>query len=691
MKHFYLFLILIMTISCAEEKISPVGPLPSKRQLAWHELEYYGFLHFNMNTFTNVEWGEGSENPKVFNPSELNAMQWAKIAKEAGMKGLIITAKHHDGFCLWPSEYTEHSVKNSLWKDGKGDVIKELAEACKAYGLKMGVYLSPWDRNHPDYGTPEYVTVFHNQLRELLTNYGEIFEVWFDGANGGSGYYGGANETRKIDNKTYYEWDKVEAIVRELQPNAVIFGDGGPGVRWVGNEEGWANKTNWSLLRKGEVYPGYDKYKELRSGHENGTHWVPAEADVSIRPGWYYHPYEDHKVKTLPHLLDIYYQSVGRNASLLLNLPIDKRGIVHEKDQEQLMKLKNQLDKDFKDNLALQAEVFASNVRSSNFSAEKVKDEDKETYWTTTDDEKKSNITFDFGKPIVFNRLLLQEYIALGQRVASFLVEVEVNGVWQELTKQTTIGYKRILRFDAINASKIRITITKAKGNALLSNIEIYNAPKTLVSPVFKRSKLGMTSLLEVEKGVEVYYTLDGTIPDNTSIKYKHPFLVEQPTTIKAIAYDPVLVKSSDLYTQDFDICKAKWQVVSVETQEQDRANKIIDDDVHTSWSTSIKGNTPSFVTIDLGEKHLLKGITYLPMQDRWIKGVITHFEISISENREKWTKVADGEFGNVWNNPVLQKVNFKSITARYVKIVAKEIHGTDINAAFGEFGVITR
>lgn len=224
--------------------------MPSHRQLMWHEMEYYGFIHFNMNTFTNMEWGMGNESPESFNPTELDARQWARVAKEAGMKGIILTAKHHDGFCLWPSAYTEHSVKNAPWKNGKGDVVRELADACREYGLKMGVYLSPWDRNHSAYGSPEYVTYFHNQLKELLTNYGDIFEVWFDGANGGSGYYGGANETRKIDNKTYYQWDEVTRIVRELQPNAVIFGDGGPDVRWVGNEEGWANETNWNLLRK---------------------------------------------------------------------------------------------------------------------------------------------------------------------------------------------------------------------------------------------------------------------------------------------------------------------------------------------------------------------------------------------------------------------------------------------------------
>ena len=270
--------------------VAPVEPLPNAYQLAWQELEYYGFIHFNMNTFTNKEWGYGDEKPSQFNPTELDARQLARVAKEAGMKGLIITAKHHDGFALWPSAFTEHSVKNSPWREGKGDLIRELSDACKEFGLKFGVYLSPWDRNHPEYGKPEYVDYYRNQLRELLTNYGSIFEVWFDGANGGDGYYGGANEERRVEKRIYYDWPKTINLVRELQPQAVIFSDAGPDIRWIGNERGYAYDTTWSPIFRDSVYagmPGFDKYAK---GQENGTHWVPTESDVSIRPGWYYHP-----------------------------------------------------------------------------------------------------------------------------------------------------------------------------------------------------------------------------------------------------------------------------------------------------------------------------------------------------------------------------------------------------------------
>lgn len=693
-KIWIVLLAVFLSYSCQEnvDPPAPVNPVPNKRQLAWQEMEFYGFLHFNMNTFTNIEWGTGGESPNTFNPTALDARKWARIAKEAGMKGLIITAKHHDGFCLWPSKYTEHSVKNSSWKNGKGDVIKELSEACKEYGLKMGVYLSPWDRNNAEYGKPGYVEVFHNQLRELLTNYGDIFEVWFDGANGGSGFYGGANETRKIDNKTYYQWDKAISIVRELQPNAVIFGDGGPGVRWVGNEEGWANETNWSLLSD-EVHIGYPKYKELRSGHEDGTNWVPAECDVSIRPGWYYHPYEDHKVKTLPQLIKIYYQSVGRNASLLLNIPLDRRGLVHENDEKQLMKLSNQIKLDFKENLALKAKVKATNIRgnSKDFAAENVNDNDKNTYWATDDNIIKSSVTLSFDKAIPVNRILLQEYIPLGQRIKAFNVEAEINGKWKIINTQTTIGYKRILRFETVKANQFRINILGAKACPTLSKIALYHAPKLLLEPVIKRNKEGMASILIPEKGVEISYSLDGSKPTNSSNKYNKPFLIENPTTIKAIAYDPITKKQTEIISKYFDISKKNWKIVSVTSGRKKSVVNLIDDDPATIWSTSKLSDKPQVIIVDLGKKYTLKGFTYLPMQDRWIKGVVTRFEFFVSTDKKNWNKVSSGEFGNIWNNPIEQKVNFNPVKARYFKLKVIKIHGGEKAAFFAEIGVITK
>lgn len=460
----------------------PIGPLPTSQQLKWHEMEYYAFVHFNMNTFTGREWGLGGESPAIFNPTELDTRQWARVAKEAGMKAIILTAKHHDGFCLWPSAYTGHSVKNSPWKNGKGDVLRELSAACKEYGLKLGLYLSPWDRNHKDYGRPEYITYYRNQMKEILTHYGEIFEFWVDGANGGDGYYGGANETRNVDRSTYYDWETTFAMARELQPEIVSFSDGGPDVRWVGNEKGIASETNWAMLKRADFAPGVADSKLLATGQIDGTHWVPAEVDVSIRPGWYYHESEDEQVKSLTHLLDIYYKSVGRGANLLLNLPVDRRGLVHENDVKALMDLRKTLDESFKVDLTQGATISATNTRGSQFKAENVLDHNPETYWATDDESKTGVLEIDFGKEIDFNRLVLQEYITLGQRVKSFKIEIWENGVYKEVDQQTTIGYKRILRLPRLKSDKLRISFLDARGPLTIANIAVYNAMEEGIS-----------------------------------------------------------------------------------------------------------------------------------------------------------------------------------------------------------------
>lgn len=692
----YRFLLLftfVGTISCSRvQPPTPIGPTPSERQLAWQSLEYYAFIHFNMNTFTDMEWGTGGESPVQFDPSELDAMQWAKVAKEAGMRGIIITAKHHDGFCLWPTKTTDHSVVNSPWKNGQGDVLKDLSEACKAYGLKFGVYLSPWDRNHKDYSKPEYVKVFHEQLRELLTNYGPVFEVWFDGANGGSGFYGGANETRKIDNKTYYQWDKAVAMVRELQPDAVIFSDGGPDIRWVGNEEGWANEINWSIMRRDEIYPGWPRYKELRSGHEDGTHWLPAEADVSIRPGWYYHPREDHQVKSLPHLLDIYYRSVGRNASLLLNLPVDHRGLVHETDVQQLMALRNQLDKDFASELAKGQQIMATDERqnSSEFSAEKAIDGNPDTYWSTNDGVTSASLTLAFDKPTEVNRILLQEYIALGQRVQNFTLEAEIDGAWMEIDLQTTIGYKRILRFKTVKATRIRVNFIKSKGPLTITNLEIYGAPNLLVPPEIERNKEGLVTLKIPDNAVEIWYTLDGSEPSTTSTKYSGPFLLSTPASVKAITVDPNNGDHSVIGAKRFDIAKKDWKVLRVSSGDLNQASASIDDDSDTFWATEEGSSTPQEIVIDLGRIYDLTGFTYWPIQERYPFGIITAYEFSTSTDNVNWIITATGEFGNVVNNRIEQRVDFKPTKARYIKLKGLRLDGPDFRTSFGEVGVLT-
>jgi len=457
----------------------PHGATPSTRQLRWHQMKYYAFIHFGPNTFTDKEWGYGDEPESLFNPTQLDCRQWARVAKEAGMEGIIITAKHHDGFCLWPSQYTEHSVKNSPWKNGNGDVLRDLREACDEFGLKMGVYLSPWDRNHPDYGTPAYIEYYRNQLRELLTNYGEIFEVWFDGANGGDGYYGGARETRRIDNKTYYDWNNTRAIVRQLQPNACMFSDGGPDIRWVGNENGYAGETNWSTLQGGLFYPGIgDVNDQLQTGHEDGDAWIPAEVNTSIRPGWFYHQSEDDKVKPLDQLIENWYHSVGMNGNFLLNLPPDTRGLIHENDVRRLMELKHYLDAAFTTDLAGGSSGSASNVRggSTVYAPANATDHNPDTYWATDDSVTTATITIDLGTPTEMNAMLIQEYLPLGQRVRSFIVTAIGSNGSSMVARGTTVGNRRIVRFETVRARRLELTVS-AKASPTISTIEIYRVP----------------------------------------------------------------------------------------------------------------------------------------------------------------------------------------------------------------------
>ena len=472
------FAIMLALSSCTTIRPpEPYGPLPSERQLAWHEMEYYMFVHFTVNTFTDKEWGYGDEPESVFNPTELDCRQWAKTASDAGMKGIIITAKHHDGFCLWPSAYTEHSVKNSPWRDGKGDVVMELRKACDEYGLKMGVYLSPWDRNSAVYGTPEYLVYYRNQLKELLTKYGDIFEVWFDGANGGDGYYGGAREVRRIDNKTYYDWPNTHKIVRELQPAAVMFSDAGPDIRWVGNESGMGSITNWCLLNKDEMYPGGDFASILGEGHDDGDYWVPAEVDVSIRRGWFYHQSQDSLVRSPENLMELYYSSVGRNSNLLLNIPPDRRGLLHENDVNSLMAFREFREKEFANELAQGKKASSDVSRGKGYRASNVNDGNPETYWATPDDKSTGSITIDLGQETGVNRILVQEYIKLGQRVQEFKAEAFVDGTWKTMVDGTTIGHKIIRKFPVVLTSKVRFTVSKSKACPLISNIELFKAP----------------------------------------------------------------------------------------------------------------------------------------------------------------------------------------------------------------------
>lgn len=472
---------MVSTNAFAKDEVkapAPLLPLPEQKQVDWQRMETYAFIHFGLNSFCDREWGYGDTDPKMFNPKRLDCEQWVKTLIAAGMKGVILTAKHHDGFCLWPFEGNDYNVSKSPWRNGKGNVVKELSEACKKHGLKFAVYLSPWDRSRADYGSPSYVDYFHSQLRDLLTNYGPVFEVWFDGANGGDGYYGGARDKRTIDRKNYYNYPRIYQILDSLQPQAVVFSDGGPGCRWVGNEKGFAGETNWAFIPKNTVYPGYPNYPELQFGYPDGDQWTAAECDVSIRPGWFYHPEEDDKVKSPEQLADLYYRSVGHNATLLLNFPVDRNGLINPVDSANAVNFHKLIQRELGNNLVAGMKPKVSNERGGQFAAQALTDGSWDTYWATSDGVTSADITFTFKKAQKMNRIMLQEYIPLGQRVKKFAVEwLDKNGTWKAVEQgeeTTTIGYKRLLRFLTVETKGLRVRILDSRGPICMNNMGVY-------------------------------------------------------------------------------------------------------------------------------------------------------------------------------------------------------------------------
>ena len=444
-----IFLLIAGVFNACLQLQAQTTPRPTTRQLSWQQLETTAFLHFTVNTFTDKEWGDGTESPSIFNPTKLDARQWVKALKDGGFKIAIITAKHHDGFCLWPSKFTGHSVKNSPWKNGKGDVVKEVADACKEYGLKFGFYLSPWDRHEPSYGTADYNNHYKNQLKELLTNYGEVAEVWFDGAKGENA------KAMEYDFKGYWK------MVRDLQPKAIMFSDAGPDVRWVGNEAGNAGETCWSTIDTAGLAPGKADPKYLNIGDENGKNWIPAETDVSIRPGWFWHAKENDKVRSPQNLVNLYYQSVGRNSLLLLNIPPNNEGLFEATDIKAIKEFRSILNETFAKNLAsIKADKRLTDKKLSTFVPLKTN----------------VPLVVSFGKKVSFDRVMLQENIANGQKIKSGLVEYWDGNAWEKLSDFTTVGYKRLIRSKQVETAKVRITITETKGPVQLSEIGFFKA-----------------------------------------------------------------------------------------------------------------------------------------------------------------------------------------------------------------------
>jgi alpha-L-fucosidase len=653
---------------------SPILPVPTPEQILWQKLETYAFIHFSLNTFNNMEWGYGDTPASTFNPTDLDCDQWVSTLKAAGMKGVILTAKHHDGFCLWPTSTTEYSVKYSPWRNGKGDVVKELSDACKRQGLKFGIYLSPWDRNSAYYGKDEYVKLYHEQINELISNYGPLFEYWFDGANGGDGWYGGARETRSIGSN-YYQYEKTLDLIKAKHPSVVIFGGNFADIRWIGNESGIAGETNWAPM-------SYGNWNLLR-GMKYGNKWLPGECDVSIRPGWFYHPWEDNQVRSVGNLINLYYQSVGRNANLLLNFPVALSGKIHPVDSTRIKDWYQAIQNELKVNVLKGTRVSASDTRGNLYTAANVTDSNWDTYWATSDNVNQGSLTFSLRKPALLNRLILQEYITLGQRIASFNVETETNGKWSPIVTKdsmTTIGYKRIIRFSTVKASHIRINFTDAKGPLCINNVEAFLAPLLMEEPTITRNEKDVVRIEASNGGTEIYYTLDGSEPTFQSAElYNGPFVFIQKGIVKAVSYDRPQNKKSPVGIHRFDIPSASYKVVNIDDK---RTSVMFDGNGY--WAYYLPEGTDMLV-IALQNMETIRGFIYTPNQGPGIQGHIVRYEFYVEDKL-----VASGEFPNIKNNRIQQVITFPPVKGQKISLKAISILDNAKQISIGEFSLLT-
>ncbi len=604
----------------------PWGPTPTRQQVDWQRLEYYGFIHFGLNTFTNREWGYGDEKPQIFNPTQFDANKAIKTMKDGGMKGMIYTAKHHDGWCAWPTKTTKHNITASSYKGGKGNIVKDFATACQENGILFGTYLSPWDRNHPEYGRDGYLKAYYEQITELLTEFGPVFEIWFDGANGGDGYYGGAREHRNIGNaENYYNYQHIVNIIRRLQPDCIIWGAHTYGdARWGGSEKGHVGYPHWHTLSKKNP-------NAHAEGADNGERWVPAEGDTPINhSGWFWHPNSGSRVKSPEHLLQVWFDSVGRGANLLLNVALDRTGNFDPADVKSLLTFKKLRDELYKKDYAIGAKVTnISEVRLDNkelFGGNLLFDDEIESFWSTNDGTTTGVIEAKLAEPAVVDVVRIREQIRLGQRVRGWEFEIKVDGEWQPAVNGQSIGNQVMFRFDnKKKVTDIRLTITDSKACPTISEISLFKMPA----------------------GVN----------------------------LNASAGRPAMTKG---------LPKAGWKVVAQPAT--NNAASAIDGKSETFWHTHpVSGelNPPQGFTVDMGKEHEVKGFAYLPRQDGTLHGMTSRYIFEVSLDGKKFTKVADGEFGNLRANPIEQVINFDPVKARYFRFTGtKALEKNHVSAA---------
>lgn len=703
MKKSTILLLTILAVSrvLAQAPPKPYGALPSRRQLDWQETEMYCIIHFSVATYTDKEWGNGAEDVKIFNPSNFSASQIVETAKAGGFKGIVVVAKHHDGFCLWPTKTTIHNISQSPYKNGSGDIVKEYQMACEKLGMKMGIYCSPWDRNNALYGKPEYITkVYRKQLKELYANYGKLFMSWHDGANGGNGYYGGTNETREIDRSNYYGWETTWSITRKMQPGACIFGDIGPDVRWVGNEEGhagipyWATYTPHAPDSTKKPSNGYSLYEEATEGTRNGDSWIPAECDVPLRGGWFYHQSQDGQTRSAYSILDLYYKSVGRGACLDLGLSPNKTGRISDEDVAILKEFGKILKETFSINLAKGAILTASNVRGGNtskFGPQNLLDDNRYTYWATNDGDTKPYLIADLDQPKTFNVIRLRENIKLGQRIEGAAVDAWLNNKWQEIASVPSIGANRLIRLpNNITTDKVRLRITASPVCVALSDFGLFKEPVHLSVPMVTRNKEGNVSILTDAPVGSIHYTLDGSTPSLSSPLYQNPFPLTDGGIVKAIGFDGA-GQFSEAGTAKFGLSKIGWKVVKEATTGNDKTpGYAIDEDVYTNWEThdTTAAALPQSIVIDMGKIQPVKAFTYLPRNDKRPDGLVDSYAYSISDDGVNWQQVVEGEFSNIKSNPIEQVIMLDHVyKARYFKFTAKHVVSGN-GVAVAELGI---
>lgn len=666
MKTFSLVISLLGAASYVAQAASPpepYGATPTNQQVDWLRMEWYAFVHFGLNTYTDREWGYGDESGTLFHPDSFDAESIVSTFQQAGMQGMIYTAKHHDGWCTWPTRSTKHNITQSPWKKGKGDVVREFANACQKHKFKFGVYLSPWDRNCADYGKPGYLKVYYKQIKELLTAYGPIFEIWFDGANGGDGYYGGAREKRNIGNAdSYYNYQKITQMIRRLQPDCIIWGAGQRGdVVWGGSEKGIVPYPCWNVINKDEP----------------GERWLSLEGDTTInQKGWFWHPGQEVSVKSPEQLMDIYFQSVGHGANLILNLAPNRKGQLDPADVQSLMVFAENRKRLLSTDYALHAQASASEVRGqdSNFAATCVTDGNLETYWCPEDGTTQGEVVVKLSKPATFDVIRLREQIRLGQRVERFCLDVWMDGAWKTVDADgQTIGNQVLRRLsEPVTTDRVRLRILNSRACPCISQISLLRMPVPMPRPEIRRrgNRLEANNL----PGYRLLYTTDGRDPAVDSPELKAGTVYEGSGLIKAAFLDTIHNCLGPVAMLDPGLCKLEWKT------RENATEKAIDDDPETFWESR---TSPASVTIQLNKAVTLGAFSYLPRQDDKYEGMTDRYELSLSQDGKTWRVVARGEFSNLRANPIEQKVSFKPTMARFVRFTAtRALEGTGVSAA---------